>query len=146
MGSNGISGFLALPLGLKARILEKTEDAGVYEFTVPGTCPYFDGHFPEYRILPAVAQFDLIWACGIDLVKGSFRRVHEDSAKENFNKPDFFPGDIRRIKFNRIITPGTELRLELKLDRRKKSLRFLLYSPEDNRSCSTGTIHFEEKR
>ncbi|MDR2073680.1 MAG: hypothetical protein LBP60_09655 [Spirochaetaceae bacterium] len=147
MGSEkNIPGTLALPLGLRAQVLEKTKDSGVYEFTVPESCPYFDGHFPEYRVLPAVAQVDLIWTCGMDLVEGSFRQNHEDPAGKDPNKPDFFPGDVRRIKFSRIITPGTKLRLELKLDRLKKSLRFLLISPEDNKPCSTGTINFEVER
>jgi acyl-coenzyme A synthetase/AMP-(fatty) acid ligase/uncharacterized membrane protein/3-hydroxymyristoyl/3-hydroxydecanoyl-(acyl carrier protein) dehydratase len=129
-----------LPLGLRADLIKEGEDSGIYEFTVPESCPYFDGHFPAQKILPAVAQFDLTWACAVHLAKASFR------LRENLDGTKLLPAGSRRIKFTGIISPGMRLRLELKLDRQEKLFRFILRSAEDRKPCSSGTIRFRMER
>ncbi len=42
------------------KILEKSENKVVLEFVIPATSDFFDGHFPEFKLLPAVAQFEII--------------------------------------------------------------------------------------
>ena len=42
------------------KIIEKTEDKITLEFVIPETSDFFDGHFPEFKLLPAVAQFEVI--------------------------------------------------------------------------------------
>ena len=42
------------------KILEQTEDSVVIEYLIPETSDLFDGHFPEFKLLPAVGQFENI--------------------------------------------------------------------------------------
>ena len=42
------------------KVIEKTEDKITLEFVIPETSDFFDGHFPEFKLLPAVAQFEVI--------------------------------------------------------------------------------------
>jgi 3-hydroxymyristoyl/3-hydroxydecanoyl-(acyl carrier protein) dehydratase len=52
---------------------ERTDgDSAVFTVVVPEDCPYFDGHFPERRILPAIGQ--------LAIVEGLVRRVSGSSA------------------------------------------------------------------
>jgi hypothetical protein len=110
-----------LPHGLSASVSERTEDGAVFAFSVPGSSPYFDGHFPECPILPAVAQFELVCACAASLRKG------------------FSASGSRRIKFSNIITPGVPLRLALEL--KQDALSFVLGSPDGAVTYSSGTIN-----
>ena len=41
-------------------IVSKTEDAVVLSFTAPASCDFYDGHFPEFKLLPAVGQFEIV--------------------------------------------------------------------------------------
>jgi acyl-coenzyme A synthetase/AMP-(fatty) acid ligase/3-hydroxymyristoyl/3-hydroxydecanoyl-(acyl carrier protein) dehydratase len=105
---------ISLPQGITGTVIEQSKDSGVFEFAVPESCPYFDGHFPEFKILPAVAQFELILACAAHLVPA-----------------EGFPvSGSRRIKFSNIIHPNVKLHLELTLRRREKTLRFTIRSAD----------------
>ena len=42
------------------KIVEKTENAIALEFIIPESSDFFDGHFPEFKLLPAVAQFEIV--------------------------------------------------------------------------------------
>ena len=42
------------------KIIEKNENSVSLIFTIPKDSLYFDGHFPDYPILPAVAQIDIV--------------------------------------------------------------------------------------
>jgi 3-hydroxymyristoyl/3-hydroxydecanoyl-(acyl carrier protein) dehydratase len=64
------------------------------EFSLPDTCPYFDGHFPEVPILPAVGQMDLITRFAAKYL-GTGIEVSE----------------IKRIKFSTFIRPFAPLLL-----------------------------------
>ena len=41
-------------------VILREDNAVVLEFVIPATCDFFDGHFPQYKLLPAVAQFEVI--------------------------------------------------------------------------------------
>ena len=41
-------------------IISRAENAISLEFLIPESSDFFDGHFPEYKLLPAVAQFEVI--------------------------------------------------------------------------------------
>ena len=39
------------------KVVSREENAVVLEFVIPASSDFFDGHFPQYKLLPAVAQF-----------------------------------------------------------------------------------------
>ena len=77
------------------------------EFVIPASSDFFDGHFPEYKLLPAVAQFEVITR---------FSRKY-------FGTQRYVP-NIKRIKFSAPIRPDTKIRLELTYKKEKGSVSF----------------------
>ncbi|HMN68164.1 MAG TPA: hypothetical protein PKC28_06455 [Bdellovibrionales bacterium] len=69
---------------------------GVAEWTVPEDSPYFAGHFPNHPVFPAVAIVD----ASVYLLT------------EYLRKPD--PRSVPSAKFMSPITPGQNVRVELK--------------------------------
>ena len=88
-------------------ILSKEENSVVLEFVIPATCDFFDGHFPQYKLLPAVAQFEIITR---------FSRKY-------FSTQRYVP-NIKRIKFSAPIKPDTKIHLELTYKKDKGSVTF----------------------
>ena len=70
---------------------------------------FFDGHFPQFKLLPAVAQFEVITRLS-GLYFGTKRIVP----------------DIRRIKFSSPILPGAEVLLEMKFNTEKSTLTYTM--------------------
>ncbi|MCL2294647.1 MAG: AMP-binding protein [Spirochaetes bacterium] len=131
------SGGESHPLGLTAgtgfeslnevKVTEKNEKFVVFEFSVPGTSPYFDGHFANFPILPAVAQIEIIvrlasryLGIGIDV------------------------SEIKRIKFSNLALPNRPY--ILRLEKVNKSLSYKLYSGGslDEIVYSSGTMIMRE--
>jgi len=71
-------------------------DSAEYLFDIPAGLTWFDGHFPDDPILPAVVQVD--WA------------IH--FAQSLGFDPDRFVG-LARLKFKAVIVPGMLVRLSL---------------------------------
>jgi len=123
---------LLLPHGLSANLVEYTVDSAVVEFALPESSPYFDGHFPGFKILPAVAQVELVYAC----------------AKQLFGSQEagFSIRSARRIKFMARVAPEAKLRLELEFEvpvgeaRLWGLVRFVLKSPGGEVVYSTGSL------
>ena len=88
-------------------IISKEENAVVLEFVIPASCDFFDGHFPQYKLLPAVAQFEIITR---------FSRKY-------FSTQRYVP-NIKRIKFSAPIKPNTKIHLELTYKKDKGSVTF----------------------
>ncbi len=88
-------------------VISKEENAVVLEFVIPASCDFFDGHFPQYKLLPAVAQFEIITR---------FSRKY-------FGTQRYVP-NIKRIKFSAPIKPDTKIRLELTYKKEKGSVTF----------------------
>ena len=88
-------------------IISKEENAIALEFVIPSTCDFFDGHFPQYKLLPAVAQFEIITR---------FSRKY-------FGTQRYVP-NIKRIKFSAPIKPDTKIHLELTYKKDKGSVLF----------------------
>ena len=78
------------------KLLEKSENSIVLEATIPESSDFFDGHFPEYKLLPAVAQFEIVTRF----------------AKKYFGTERWVPA-IKRIKFSAPIRPDTTIKLEM---------------------------------
>lgn len=89
------------------KVLEKSDDKVVLEFLIPATSDFFDGHFPEFKLLPAVAQFEIITR---------FSRKY-------FGTQRYIP-TIKRIKFSAPILPDSQIKLELDYKREKGSVSF----------------------
>ena len=103
------------------RIITKTENSLSMEFFVPDTSPYFDGHFPEFPILPAVAQVELI-------LRFASRYFGTGTVVS----------EIRRIKFSNLVRPFTPLLLSLEIN--GATISFKMTSPDDEIVYSLGTI------
>jgi len=88
-------------------VVSRDESKIALEFTIPATSDFFDGHFPQYKLLPAVAQFEIITR---------FSRKY-------FSTQRYVP-NIKRIKFSAPIKPGTKIHLELTYKRDKSSVSF----------------------
>jgi acyl-coenzyme A synthetase/AMP-(fatty) acid ligase/3-hydroxymyristoyl/3-hydroxydecanoyl-(acyl carrier protein) dehydratase len=105
----------------REKIIEKTENSVSLEFFIPDISPYFDGHFPGFPILPAVAQAELVLR---------FAARHLGTGID--------PAEIRRVKFTNFIRPFTPLLL--KLVKKENSIFFTIISPENETVYSTGTV------
>lgn len=91
------------------KILEKSDNKVVLEFLIPETSDFFDGHFPEFKLLPAVAQFEIVTR---------FSRKY-------FGTQRYIP-TIKRIKFSAPILPDTTVILELDYKNDKGSVSYTL--------------------
>ncbi len=89
------------------KIISRDEANVVLEFVIPASSDFFDGHFPQYKLLPAVAQFEVITR---------FSRKY-------FGTQRYVP-NIKRIKFSAPIKPGTNIHLELTYKKEKSTVTF----------------------
>ncbi|MCL1815265.1 MAG: AMP-binding protein [Treponema sp.] len=105
----------------KEKIIEKTENAISLEFSIPNSSPYFEGHFPEFPILPAVAQVELILRLASRYL-GTGIGISE----------------IRRIKFSNLIRPFTPL--HLKLEKKGKIISFKMSSPASSAGVQKNAV------
>jgi len=110
----------------KEKIIEKTETSVSLEFSISADSPYFDGHFPGFPILPAVAQTELIIRFAARYFGTSIN-----------------PLEIKRVKFTNFIRPNTPLLL--KLVKKENTISFNLSSPEDQTAYSHGTVIMGDK-
>jgi 3-hydroxymyristoyl/3-hydroxydecanoyl-(acyl carrier protein) dehydratase len=92
-------------------------------FTIPAESPYFDGHFPEFKIFPAVAQFDLT-------VRLASRYLGTGINVER----------IKRMKFSDLIRPEMLLCAELTFDASSRLFIFKITSPDRKTVYSSGTV------
>ncbi|AMP00375.1 AMP-binding enzyme family protein [Collimonas arenae] len=101
----------APPTKPERRLLEQEAGRVLLELTVPKDLLYFNGHFDGAPILPGVAQLD--WA------------IHYGRAY--FALAPQFLG-VQALKFQRVITPGMVVQLELINDTQKNCLTFRIAS------------------
>ncbi len=113
--------------GLPA-VLARRDEAGRTELDieVPPDNHWFEGHFPEFAILPGVVQIG--WA------------AHFAHALCDLG-PDVL--GMEHVKFKRPILPGARLTLSLRLDAAKGNLRYEYR--EGEQTCSSGTLQYGAK-
>ena len=109
----------------EGKIIKKTETAVILEFTVPDSSDYFDGHFPGFPVLPAVAQVFIITQ-----YVSRFFGISAELSK------------IKRTKFTNIIQPDTPL--VLNLEKNEKIISFKIISPDEKIIYSAGTLILPE--
>lgn len=104
------------------KVLHKSEDQVELELVIPEGSDFFDGHFPQFKLLPAVGQFEIVTRLArsyFGLGKGI---TH-----------------IRRMKFASPIFPGSILRLKMELNKGKKAVTFEISDAnEQGKLYSTG--------
>ena len=91
------------------KILSQAENKIELEFVIPESSDFFDGHFPEFKLLPAVAQFEIITR---------FSRKY-------FGTQRYIP-NIKRIKFSAPIRPDSRIHLSLEHKVEKGSVGFVM--------------------
>ena len=101
------------------RVISCDGDNVDLEIDIPADCYFFDGHFPQFKLLPAVGQFEII----------------SRFAMKYFNLEAFIPR-IRRMKFSSPILPGSSVFLSMQLNRDSKSVGFNLMDAKDH-----GQVH-----
>jgi len=105
-------------------VISKEDNSIALEFVIPITSDFFDGHFPEYKLLPAVAQFEIITR---------FSRKY-------FGTQRYVP-NIKRIKFSAPIRPDTKIHLELTYKKEKGSVTFNMADANvEGKVYSSGTF------
>jgi 3-hydroxymyristoyl/3-hydroxydecanoyl-(acyl carrier protein) dehydratase len=106
------------------KLIEQSENRAVFEFRLDENADYFDGHFPQVKVLPAVAQVDVALHLA-EKYLGSGRLVSK----------------MRRLKFSAIIRPDETVCLELIYDKEKQSLTFKMKKPNTDEVYSSGTLY-----
>ncbi len=112
--------------GISFEIKEQEENKVVVAFAAPENCDFYDGHFPEKKFLPAVAQFHIA-------VK----------VAEQYFKVEIPLVETKRIKFSHPIQPDTPMLLTITNDGDK--LQFT-YNDEAGREHSRGTFLAKERQ
>lgn len=105
---------------------ERRRDDGAWllRLRVPPQLPHFAGHFPGAPVLPGVLQVQ--WALALAAPRlGLVPHCREMEA----------------LKFQRLLRPGDEAELELRLDAARGKLHFAYRA--DGRSCSSGRLRVE---
>lgn len=106
------------------KIVGKKENSVSLEFSIPESSDFFDGHFPEFKLLPAVAQFEVVTR---------FSRKY-------FNTQRYVPA-IKRIKFSNPIRPDTNVHLDLEYRAEKSSVSFSMQDADiEGKVYSSGSF------
>src|SRR5574344_1557630 len=106
------------------KIVSKSDNKITLEFCIPATSDFFDGHFPEFKLLPAVAQFEVVTRF----------------SKKYFGTQRYVPR-IHRIKFSAPIRPDSALQLKMDLNREKSTVTYSLYDAKNaGKIYSSGTF------
>jgi 3-hydroxyacyl-[acyl-carrier-protein] dehydratase len=75
---------------------------------VTGNEPFFDGHFPEFPVMPGVLQLEALAQAGALLVVAS---MEADSGSQKLP----FLMSMEKVKFRRPVVPGDRLDLEAEI-------------------------------
>ncbi|HAH62775.1 MAG TPA: hydroxymyristoyl-ACP dehydratase [Treponema sp.] len=113
-------------------ILSRTEDSVELRFCIPASSDFFDGHFPEFKLLPAVAQFECVTRF----------------AKKYLGTQRYVPR-IHRIKFSAPVRPDTTVQLKLELNKEKHTVSYSLWDAKKSEkvySSGTFTAAIEENQ
>lgn len=105
------------------KIISQEEDSVVLELSITPECDFFDGHFPQISLVPAVAQIDIV----TKFIKKYFGLSGViESAK--------------RLKFSSPIFPNSVVQINLKYNSEKKSVSYKLSSANSEKIYSSGAI------
>lgn len=74
--------------------------------------PFFNGHFPQEPVMPGVLQIEAMAQAGAVAIL---------SQEEYKGKIGYF-GGVDKVKFKKKVVPGDVLRIELEIDKMKRSI------------------------
>jgi 3-hydroxyacyl-[acyl-carrier-protein] dehydratase len=101
------------PMLLVDRILELEEERIVGIKNVTVNEPFFDGHFPDFPVMPGVMVVEaMAQVAGVLVLK---------SVPDRKNKLVLL-ASIEEAKFRRPVRPGDQLRIEMKVTKRKAAI------------------------
>jgi acyl-coenzyme A synthetase/AMP-(fatty) acid ligase/3-hydroxymyristoyl/3-hydroxydecanoyl-(acyl carrier protein) dehydratase len=112
----------------RVEIVERDGSSLAVSLSFPANSIFFDGHFPSFKILPAVVQVDWVMR---------FARQQLDVI-ENLE-------EILRLKFLRPILPGMPLRLEIQFDAKKDQIQFRYLLRESGELLSSGKMKLKSR-
>ena len=105
------------------RVVSSDSDCWAGETEIMADLSVLDGHFPNYPIVPGVAQIG--WVA--------------TAAKSAFNLANI-SGNLEAVKFRSPIVPGNVIRLTLRIDRKASKVHFEI--THGDRSCCLGRLLF----
>src|SRR5262245_36478702 len=110
---------------IKPQFTNSKTDSFVMEWVVPENLPYFDGHFPNHPVLPAVALVDF----SLEIIKGILK------------DPTLEMKSIKSGKFYEIIAPNRHVRIQIG----KKALKEweILWLDSERPGKKLAKIHLE---
>lgn len=116
--------LFSLPESSNFKILRYRFDEKKLEAKIlfPATSDFFDGHFPAFKLLPAVAQIDTLFKLA--------RMFWNADAKFD---------SLQRVKFTAPILPDVPIFVEETLDAAGEKIRFKIQR-ENGKVCSSGSI------
>ena len=98
----------------------------VLRFKANPKLPYFEGHFPEWPILPGVAQVQMVLT---------------EAAR--YLKTPLSVSCVSNLKFMSLIHPGTDLVMQADFDTEQLKLKYRMTSPDGKRQYSCASIAFK---
>jgi 3-hydroxymyristoyl/3-hydroxydecanoyl-(acyl carrier protein) dehydratase len=102
---------------------EREGNSWIYGLNFPQNYRYFEGHFPELKILPALAQIN--WVL-LELEKELGKVISMES--------------MARVKFKNPVFPDRKMDVKFSFNEEKGSLTFSYTDGESGISCSSGKI------
>ncbi|MFH1622887.1 MAG: 3-hydroxyacyl-ACP dehydratase FabZ [Candidatus Omnitrophota bacterium] len=94
------------------RVMEVSSEKVVAIKNVTANENYFQGHFPDEKVMPGVLIIEAMAQAGIILV---YCKIMEKEKKIDTNKKRvYFLGGVNKARFYQPVRPGDQLRIEVK--------------------------------
>jgi 3-hydroxymyristoyl/3-hydroxydecanoyl-(acyl carrier protein) dehydratase len=110
------------------KVISEKNNSIFLEFKIAAESDFFDGHFPDFKLLPAVAQF--------------YIAVH---FSEKYLSIQNYVPSFRRIKFTAPVRPNSMLHLKLDKNSSRQQVKFALSSQDEKTMYSSGSFSITEK-